>query len=157
MWTHEASGESNIRTLSYSVPGHVFEHVELVQPTTMFARLKGHRTSFHWSVSAQNATPPPWLPGANISLPNGLSVNASCNSTITLTCLRELYNATDAKASPSNGNEIGITGYLNTFANKQDLQLFYADQRPDALGSSFKTVSVNGERISPLYMHRKIC
>lgn len=40
---------------------------------------------------------------------------------------------------------IGITGYLDQFANMEDLQLFYADQRPDALNSSFKVVSVNGD------------
>lgn len=41
---------------------------------------------------------------------------------------------------------IGITGYLDQFANMEDLQLFYADQRPDALNSSFKVVSVNGDK-----------
>ena len=30
------------------------------------------------------------------------------------------------------------------FANINDLQLFYADQRPDAVGSNFTFVSVNG-------------
>jgi len=46
--------------------------------------------------------------------------------------------------SASNGNQIGITGYLEEYANLADLQQFFADQRPDALNSSFKFVSVHG-------------
>ena len=39
---------------------------------------------------------------------------------------------------------MGITAYLEQFANIEDLQTFFADQRPDALNSTFKFVSVNG-------------
>lgn len=152
MWIHEASGDASIRTLNYSIPGHVFEHVDLIQPTTMFARMKGQRTSFHWSLSAQDAQPPA---SGTINLPNGINVNASCNSTVTVECLKELYNAIGVVASPSNGNEIGITAYLSQFANIKDLQLFYADQRPDALGSTFKFVSVNGEKRIKLYLYMR--
>jgi len=31
------------------------------------------------------------------------------------------------------------------FANRDDLQTFYADQRPDAVGSTFNFFSVNGK------------
>lgn len=79
-----------------------------------------------------------------IVLPNGVSVDASCNTTITITCLKQLYNAVGFTPSATNGNQIGITGYLEQFANIQDLQLFFADQLPSALNSSFKFVSVNG-------------
>ena len=81
-----------------------------------------------------------------ISVPSasGGHVDASCNETITITCLLELYNAVGYKASANIGNQIAVTGYLEQFANIADLQLFYADQRPDALNSSFKVVSVNG-------------
>ena len=41
-------------------------------------------------------------------------------------------------------NKIGITGYLEEFANEVDLQSFYRTERPEAVGSSFKTVLVNG-------------
>ncbi|KAF9006662.1 peptidase S8/S53 domain-containing protein [Cyathus striatus] len=41
-------------------------------------------------------------------------------------------------------NSIGITGYLEQFANIQDLHSFYAEQLPEALNSTFKFISVNG-------------
>ncbi|KAI5119608.1 hypothetical protein M0805_005778 [Coniferiporia weirii] len=142
VWVHEESGDSSIRTLSYSVPEHIHDHVELIQPTTMFARMKKQRTTFRWSSNQEIASFSPSNP--RITLPNGISVDASCNTTVTITCLKELYNAVGFNASSKIGNKIGITGYLDQFANIADLQLFYADQRPDALNSSFDFVSVNG-------------
>lgn len=46
VWTHEESGDSAIRTLVYSLPEDVHEHIELIQPTTMFARMKGAEDDF---------------------------------------------------------------------------------------------------------------
>lgn len=73
-----------------------------------------------------------------------------------------MYNAVGFTPSAA-GNSIGITGYLvragipsfwiknanpripqEQFANNQDLQSFFADQRPDALNSTFKFISVAG-------------
>ncbi|KAL5527716.1 hypothetical protein ACEPAG_6517 [Sanghuangporus baumii] len=138
IWTHEESGDTVVRTLQYSVPEQVYDHVELIQPTTMFARMKKQRTTFRWS-SHQDIPP---FNHTKITLPNGISVDASCNTTVTIDCLLELYNAVGFNASGTVGNQIGITGYLEQFANVADLQLFYADQRPEALNSSFKFVSV---------------
>lgn len=81
---------------------------------------------------------------------SGVTVDASCNTTITVKCLQQLYNAVGFTPSAKN-NSIGITGYLGQFANKQDLQTFYADQRPDALGSSFKFISVKGWPFLPVF------
>lgn len=58
-----------------------------------------------------------------------------------------MYNFVGYTPSSNTGNSIGITGYLGQYANIQDLQLFYADQRPDALGSSYTYYSVNGMSI----------
>lgn len=141
---HEASGDESIRTLTYSIPEFVYDHVDLIQPTTMFARMKNQKTSLRWSTySTQASKTPASASGTKISLPNGIDVDASCNSTITIECLQVLYNAVGYRASNAS-NKIGITGYLDQYANKNDLQLFYADQRQDAIGSSFDFVSVNG-------------
>ncbi|TFY82758.1 hypothetical protein EWM64_g1251 [Hericium alpestre] len=144
VWKHTTDGDVVVRTTSYSLPEDLHPHIELVQPTTIFARFKGHRTTFHFS-DEQNVDPSPARGTATIVDPtSGVKVDASCNTTVTITCLKELYNAVGVETSATNGNEIGITGYLEQFANIEDLQTFYADQRPDALNSSFETVSVNG-------------
>ncbi|KAI0080787.1 tripeptidyl peptidase A [Panus rudis PR-1116 ss-1] len=143
VYTHVDHGDTIIRTTSYSLPEHLHEHIDLVQPTTLFSTLRGMKTSFHFEDDAQaeavdntNALP------IKIPSASGGHVDASCNRTITITCLQQIYNAVGYKPSADSGNEIGITGYLEEFANKADLQSFYADQRRDALGSSFKFISV---------------
>ena len=105
--------------------------------------MKNQKSTIHWGTSQDALANPP--SGGTITLPSGITVDASCNTTITITCLKQLYNAVGFNASATVGNQIGVTGYLNQFANIADLQLFYADQLPQALNTSFKFVSVNGE------------
>jgi tripeptidyl-peptidase-1 len=104
--------------------------------------MKQQKTTFRFSTANPDA--PAVASGEKITLPSGITVDASCNQTITISCLKQLYNAIGFNASADVGNRIGITGYLEQFANIADLQLFYADQRPDALNSSFEFVSVAG-------------
>lgn len=146
VWTHDASGEAVVRTTAYSIPEHLDDHIELVQPTTMFSRMKSLRSTFRFDSTDQLQTakiaadaPPIDVPSAS-----GGHVDASCNQTITITCIQQLYNAVGFKPSAKNGNKIGITGYLEQFANIEDLQTFFAEQRPDALNSTFETVLING-------------
>jgi len=69
---------------------------------------------------------------------------ANCSRTVTIPCLRTLYNVTGYEAKATHQNKIGITGYLGQFANKADLQSFYKAELPAAVNSSFQTVLVNG-------------
>ncbi|KAI0064242.1 tripeptidyl peptidase A [Artomyces pyxidatus] len=140
MWKHVVDDDVVLRTTSYSLPEHMHEHIEFVQPTTMFSRIKNHRTTFRWSEDQAISTE---SDGSTISLDYG-EVDTSCNKTITLSCLKQLYNAVGYKASAKHGNEIGLTGYLEQNANLHDLQLFYQDQRPEAVNSTLKVTLING-------------
>jgi hypothetical protein len=68
----------------------------------------------------------------------------NCSHTVTISCLRTMYNVTGYVPQATNTNKIGITGYLGQFANKADLQSFYKAELPAAVNSSFQTVLVNG-------------
>ena len=108
----------------------------------MFGRLKDFKTNFHVDDTAE-----PQLDGLNarvLATASGGELNASCNHTITASCLQQLYGTAGYRPSAGNQNVIGITGYLGQFANMADLQLFYANQTPDALGSNFELISING-------------
>ena len=70
--------------------------------------------------------------------------------------MKQIYNAVGYNTSSTNGNHIGITGYLEQYANKDDLQLFYKDQRPDAVGSSFNFVSIKGIKLSCFFFSSSI-
>ena len=142
VWRHSGTGVSIIRTLQYSLPKQIHEHVDVVQPTTMFGSLKDFKTNFHVDDTVE-----PQLDGFDtpiLATASGGRLNASCNHTITASCLKQLYGTAGYQPSAGNQNRIGITGFLGQFANIADLQLFYANQTPDALGSSFELISING-------------
>lgn len=126
VYEHVESGEYLVRTTSYSLPKYLHEHVEVVQPTTSFGRFKKQVSTLSIIEDAP------------------LEAESSCNKTITITCLQQLYNAVGYKPLADGGNRIGITAYLEQYANIQDLQSFYREQRPDALNTTFDYFSING-------------
>jgi tripeptidyl-peptidase-1 len=131
-----------VRTTEYSLPAHLDQHVELVQPTTVFLRTKGHRTTLRFSPPAQVSPP---SDDVKIVIPGSAeSVDASCNKSITVSCLKQLYNIVDYVPRATHKNAIALTGYLGEFANFADLRQFYADQVPDAANTSFNVVLING-------------
>lgn len=133
-----------MRTTEYSLPAHLDKHIELIQPTTAFNRAKGQRTTFRFS-PILNTAPPSLTSDEEISVPgSGVKVNASCKSTITVSCLKQLYNAVGYVPKAAHKNAIGLTGYLEEFANFADLKRFYADQVPAAVNTSFDVVLING-------------
>ncbi|KAG2367593.1 peptidase S8/S53 domain-containing protein [Suillus spraguei] len=138
---HTETGESIVRTTSYSLPDILHDHVDLIQPTTMFTRFKAFKSTLHRNKEVQPAVS--YLPGQTITGPAGNAVNASCNSMITLSCLRQLYNA-ENYTTHENNNTLGITAYIGQYANNKDLQQFYQAQNPSAYGSNYTLISING-------------
>jgi tripeptidyl-peptidase-1 len=133
-----------IRTTHYSLPEHLHQHIELVQPTTYFGRPKPMNTNLFidaLGISLTISTTPQSSPPGTLMDPY-LGVN--CTNITTVWCLQKLYNTYDYTPSATGKNKIGITGYLGQFANQADLQSFYKAERSQAVGSSFKTVLVNG-------------
>ena len=61
-------------------------------------------------------------------------------------CLLELYNATGYKPQVPGENKIGVTGYLEQYANYEDYHQFLEDIVPYAVDSNFSTVYINGTR-----------
>ncbi|KAH9482489.1 Tripeptidyl-peptidase sed3 [Psilocybe cubensis] len=141
VWQHAQSGDYLVRTTSYSLPSHLHDHVDTIQPTTSFGRFRKERSTIFSATPIKEVAASKSEPVHDPA--SGVTVDASCNQTITISCLQQMYNAVGFTPS-AKGNSIGITGYLEQFANFADLQLFFQDQRPDAVNSSFKVVSVAG-------------
>ncbi|KAH8986028.1 hypothetical protein EDB92DRAFT_1802191, partial [Lactarius akahatsu] len=132
---HTQEGDILVRTTEYrdslQAPAHLDKHIELIQPTTAFNRAKRQRTTFRFS-PAHNAAP--------LSSDKNISLHA-CNTTITASCLKQLYN--DVGFVPrAEDNTIAITAYSEQFANLAHLQAFYEEQVPQALNTYFTPVSV---------------
>ena len=76
MWKHAQDGDVLVRTTEYSLPAHLDEHIELIQPTTAFNRAKGQRTTFRFSPVIKTALSSP--SDKNIYVPgSGVTVDAS--------------------------------------------------------------------------------
>ncbi|KAF9522419.1 peptidase S8/S53 domain-containing protein [Crepidotus variabilis] len=140
VYEHSSSGEAVVRTLSYSLPKELHNHIDVVAPTTYFSTLHSmKKTSFlqpEIKPVEDDATLKQLAPGATIP--------SSCSSTITPACLRALYNTTDYVPKSTSTNKLGVAGYLQEYANRADLQTFLKKYRTDAVGGSFTTQLVNG-------------
>ncbi|KZT68040.1 tripeptidyl peptidase A [Daedalea quercina L-15889] len=144
VWTHAASGAALVRTTSYSLPAHLHEHIDVIQPTTTFARstpMSATYRSFRAGAAAPDRTD-----GAKVAVPgaSGGQVAASCNGTITPACLLELYNATGYTPQAAATNKIAVTGYLEQYANYADYYQFLEELVPYAADSNFSVVYING-------------
>ncbi|RXW25417.1 hypothetical protein EST38_g412 [Candolleomyces aberdarensis] len=143
IWKHEESGDKLVRTTSYSLPEELHDHIEVIQPTTMFSRFNAMKSTIHWPEAEKKASitykPPTTASNARLA-----AVDPSCSSEITISCLHQLYNTGGYVQKATEKNSIGITGYLEQFANFADLKLFYEEQVPEAVNSTFEVVTVSG-------------
>ncbi|KAI5119526.1 hypothetical protein M0805_002548 [Coniferiporia weirii] len=142
VYRHKRTDERVVRTTSYSLPRALHAHIDLVQPTTMFDNMRKMHATFHLDgpVTQNTDSASPLVTG-----PAGQNISASCNTTVTPTCLMQLYRTEGyVPQAADKGNRIGVTGYLEQFVNFADLQTFYTMFRPDAVGFNVSVLSIDG-------------
>jgi tripeptidyl-peptidase-1 len=125
----EAKPHKVLRTLEYSVPDDVAQHINLVQPTTRFSKIRANHETEHEIVGIQLAAV------ANNTV--------NCDATITPQCLKTLYKI-DYKADASSGSKVAFASYLEEYARYSDLALFEKNILPEAVGQNFSVVEYNG-------------
>ncbi|KAJ6606104.1 subtilisin-like protein [Mycena vulgaris] len=135
VFTHPKSSKGFVRTLQYSIPASLANHIRFVTPATSFPPLQHSRRP---EILASRAVVPE--PRGNLSVsPEGIAP-ASCASAITPSCLQTLYNIPKTAAT-SKTNRIGVVGFDNEFANSADLRVFLTRFRPDILSTTTFTLS----------------
>ncbi|KAH6916261.1 peptidase S8/S53 domain-containing protein [Coprinopsis sp. MPI-PUGE-AT-0042] len=138
---HRLSNATIIRTLSYSLPSILNNHINVISPTTYFGTIQSMRTNSN--LRPELIKPSDILDDLTVSL-EGTLEPSSCNVFVTPSCLRHLYNTTDYVPQTTGRSRLGVVGYLDEFVNDADLQNFYSKFRKDAQGFGIPTVSVNG-------------
>jgi tripeptidyl-peptidase I len=109
-FTHVESGKQIIRTLSFSLPSELLEHVTTALPTTGFT-----------DPNVRLMTPEiRWTRRQMEKRQRGLS--PACNSTINPACLEALYQIPVVPAI-NKKNSLLVTGYIGQFANMADLKV----------------------------------
>lgn len=117
-FVHIETGQQFIRTMSASIPSDLTDFIEVVHPTTSFAKPTfGPKPMMSIPVTAnltERANPAP----------------SSCNSIVTPACLQALYGIPATPATQST-NRLGVSGFIDQFAQEADLQTFLRALRPD--------------------------
>ena len=113
IYEHLETGDTIIRTTSYSLPAALHEHIALVSPTTFFGGMRPLKATHHLDPSA------PILKEDSALRAEVLSTNAvpsSCASSITPACLQALYNTTGYTPKATDVNVLGVAGCATSLA-----------------------------------------
>lgn len=107
-------GSTKLRTLSYSIPDHVENHIALIDPGLYI----GSSRAF---MPTSSRTMPSSSPR---KLATRTTVDASCQTSITPSCLKELYNVGNYTPNALSGSEIGFGSFLGESAQYNDVYSF---------------------------------
>ena len=120
-YRHAETNELAVRTLSYALPRHLHEHIDFVQPTTLFSGMRKMRAISHVNSASEASVEASSTPRPDVIGPAGQNISASCNTTITPTCLMQLYRTEGyVPQAAKKGNRIGINGFLEQVSSTKD-------------------------------------
>lgn len=133
---HDDSPTTLIRTLRYSLPREIYQHIHLIQPTTRFGRLDTYGKR---RLGARHGIP---VDQPIVATPEDLT--AECGTVMRPACLRELYGLHDTRAKPDPRNRLGVSGFLDQYARHSDFHHFMQRFSPDASDANFDVVAIDG-------------
>lgn len=151
---HEEGGLFRLRTLHYSVPDAVADHIDLIQPTTRFHQ-GGLRSSIFelTGLGDEDEVVPPQQGNVTSS---SVSVEAApCVTIVTPQCLKAQYNISYTppvypsyhphllNPHHSTENLVAFASYLEQYARYSDLEKFQDLVLPEAEGQNFTVTLVN--------------
>lgn len=128
VYEHE-DGDRLVRTPKWSLPQHLHEHIDAVQPTTSFMRLSGQGTEF---LKLAPYTPPDYTPPTNSTIAKVCSVDS-----VTPQCFETLYSTKGYTPKATDKNSIGFCNYLGEIPIRPDTEKFLAKYRPEAVGAAY--------------------
>nr|GAT51485.1 tripeptidyl peptidase A [Mycena chlorophos] len=125
VYEHQNSGKRVLRTLAYSLPDSIADHIKFVHPTTAFMDPTNRRRS----VERRDTGPVPF----------NQSDFVSCYSVIDPPCVREIFNIGNytPQAVHKGGNRIGVAGYLDIWARPDSFKQYINDYIPESIGSNY--------------------
>lgn len=129
VYQHVHTGKHITRTLSYSLPQILHEHIDLIEPTTVFDNLHEMRATYHLTDKTESDLEVPRKDKEEHSFvtgPAGQNISASCNTTVTPSCLMQLYRTEGyVPRAAHKGNSIGVTGYLEQVSKRSRSTTFF--------------------------------
>jgi tripeptidyl-peptidase I len=138
VFQHE-DGSALVRTSRWSLPAHLHDHVDTIQPTTSFMRTTPQKTD--WIQFDQLYIPPGYKP------PTNETIAKVCRLfTVTIECFRTLYGTIDYQQKVPGINRIGFNNYLNQTPIRPDIFSFLQKYRPEAAPNAylFRSIEIAG-------------
>lgn len=123
--------ELKLRSLSYTIPDYLTEHVDTVQPVTRFGDIKAMGSAIATAVEFVNA-----------SSNSSAFVRGNCDSYETPGCLKQLL--TGSFESDTAYGRIGFASFLGQSARYGDLAEFISELAPHSGGLNFSFTEING-------------
>ncbi|KAL5119287.1 hypothetical protein ACEQ8H_002774 [Pleosporales sp. CAS-2024a] len=140
IYAHE-DGTKLLRATSWSLPGHLHEHIDTIQPTTSFMRTKA---KFPLAGAAVNISqvyePPGYIPPTDPALKAACSINGT-----TPLCFKTLYKTLGYKPKSCGKSQIAFNNFLNQVPIRPDAKLFLEKYEPEAVQGAYqyKFVSID--------------
>lgn len=126
------------RTTSWSLPRHLHDHIDTIQPTNSWFRAVPAKEDY-LEIPAE-------VPQTYRKPSNG-TVSQLCNVTsVTPACFAALYGTADYKPQSAGKNKIGFNNFLGEMPIRPDAKLFLTKYRPEAVSTAkdFKQFSIDG-------------
>ncbi|KAL8757953.1 MAG: hypothetical protein Q9184_004074 [Pyrenodesmia sp. 2 TL-2023] len=138
-YTNSINNMERIRTLHYSVPKALHRYVHMIQPTTRFGQVSPQRSTIseHFTLGESKSDATARYSGSSLNV-------TFCNTTVTPQCLRDLYHVGNFRGTASNGNKIGVCGYLEEYAKFDDFIQFTSKYAPYAAQENFTYALISG-------------
>lgn len=136
-------GERAVRTSEWSLPQHLHDHIDTIQPTNSFFRTAPKSVNLKPVTKVQHHAQPSYQ-RQYYEDPTAAQV---CNTSgITPLCLRTLYGTIDYVPQVPGKNKVGLNDFLGESNNRSDIHIFLETFRPEAAQAAydFKFDVING-------------
>ncbi|KAH9164787.1 subtilisin-like protein [Lactarius sanguifluus] len=140
LYNHVETNHTVLRTISYSVPEALHEHIHTIVPTTYFGspptegrKLRMHPNSAVWARAEAGS-------GESVRVLSSRDLEGY----VTSSYVRWLYNTGGYRPAAVDRNVIGIAGYDGQYPSPKDLGLFMTEFRTDGEDATFSVVQVQG-------------
>jgi tripeptidyl-peptidase-1 len=132
--------------MEYSIPSSLTDYIDIIDPTTFLGKTVAAVSSDpqyleFWAIPNSTKVPVS-TPTKKDKTPTKRSIDAACSTSITPTCLKELYNTVGYTPSASSGSKVGFGSFLNQSAIYSDL--FQYEEYFGIPHQNFSTVLIAG-------------
>ncbi|KAH9168146.1 subtilisin-like protein [Lactarius sanguifluus] len=140
LYNHAETNHTVLRTVSYSIPEVLHQHIHTIVPTTYFGSppTEGRKLRMH----------PNSAVGARAEAGSEESVKVlsgrDLNRYVSPSYVRWLYNTAVYRPAAVDRNVIGIAGYGGEYPSPKDLGLFMTEFRTEGEDATFSVVQVQG-------------